>query len=141
VKTVGRVALWLAVITSLIILLCLSLVVAGHVRRPGTTDRAGDWLVLLLPVFPPLVTIVGWAGMRWGSRAGTLMRGFLTGVAAVSSVYIVIPAVYLVRQYGPISADGTAYWSLLAIPAFWLWLPATAVGAVVGMTVAAVSTR
>ncbi|MCI0655634.1 MAG: hypothetical protein L0170_01005, partial [Acidobacteria bacterium] len=71
-------------------------------------DGADDWLILLLPVFPPLVTIVGWAATRWGSRPGTLMRGFLMGVAGVSSVYILIPAVFLARQYGLISTDGTA---------------------------------
>jgi hypothetical protein len=69
------------------------------------------------------------------------MRGFLMGVAGVSSVYILIPAVNLVRQYGLISADGTAYWGLLAIPAFWLWVPATAAGAVAGIAVAALSMR
>ncbi len=140
-KAVGRVAVRLAVSVSLLMLLCLSLLVTGYVRRPGTMDGADDWLILLLPVFPPLVTIVGWAATRWGSRPGTLMRGFLMGVAGVSSVYIVIPAVFLARQYGLISTDGTAYWGLLAIPAFWLWLPATAVGAVAGIAIAALSRR
>ena len=69
------------------------------------------------------------------------MRGFLMGVASVSSVYILIPSAYLAWQYSLISADGTAYWGLLAMPAFWLWLPATATAAVGGIAFAAISRR
>ena len=140
-KAAGRIAVGLAVFVSLVMLLCLSLVIAGHVRKRGPIGGIADWFILLLPVLPPLVTSVGWAAAMWVSRPGTLMRGFLMGVASVSSVYILIPDAYLVWQYSLISGDGTAYWGLLAMPAFWLWLPATATAAVGGIAFAAISTR
>ena len=139
-KAVGRLAVRLAVFVSLVMLLSLSLVIAGYVRKAGAMGGAGNWLILLLPVLPPLVTIIGWRAARV-SRPGTLMRGFLIGVAGVSSAYILIPAVYLAWQYSLISTDGTAYWGLLAMPAFWLWLPATTMATAVGITVAAVCAR
>jgi hypothetical protein len=105
--------------------------------KRGSMGGRDDWLILLLPVFPPVVTILSWAGVRWAPRPWTLIRGFLVGVAGVSSVYILIPAVYLAWQYRLIAADGTAYWGLLAMPAFWLWLPATAMAALTGSAVAA----
>ena len=140
-KAAGRIAVGLAVFVSLVMLLCLSLVIAGYVRKPGPIGGTNDWFILLLPVLPPLVTTVGWAAAMWVSRPGTLMRGLLMGVASVSSVYILIPSAYLAWQYSLISADGTAYWGLLAMPAFWLWLPATATGAVGGVAFAAISMR
>ena len=140
-KAAGRIAVGLAVFVSLVMLLCLSLVIAGHVRKRGSIGGTNDWFILLLPVLPPLVASAGWAAAMWVSRPGTLMRGFLMGVASVSSVYILIPSAYLAWQYSLISADGTAYWGLLAMPAFWLWLPATATAAVGGIAFAAISTR
>ena len=137
-KGVGRLAVGGAVFVSLILLLCLALVIGGYVMKRGSIGGRDDWLIFLLPVFPPVVTILSWAGVRWVPHPRTLIRGFLVGVASVSSVYILIPAVYLVWQYRLIAADGTAYWGLLAMPAFWLWLPAATVAAVGGTTVAAV---
>jgi hypothetical protein len=122
----------------LILLLCLALLIGGHVRKRGSMGGLGDWLILLLPVLPPVVTILSWAGVRRVPHSRTLTRGFLVGVASVSSVYLLIPAGQLTWQYRLIAADGTAYWGLLAIPAFWLWLPATAVAAFVATAVAAV---
>jgi hypothetical protein len=138
VKGVGRLAVGGAVFVSVILLLSLALVIGGYVMKRGSIVGRGDWLILLLPVFPPVVTILSWAGVRWVPHHRTLIRGFLVGVASASSVYILIPAVQLVWQYRLIAADGTAYWALLAIPSFWLWLPAAAVGAAGGTTVAAV---
>ena len=140
-RAAGRIAVGLAVFVSLVMLLCLSLVIAGYVRKPDPIGGTVDWFILLLPVLPPLVTTVGWAAAMWVSRPGTLMRGLLMGVASVSSVYILIPSAYLAWQYSLISADGTAYWGLLAMPAFWLWLPATATAAVGGVAFAAISMR
>jgi hypothetical protein len=140
-KAVGRLAVVAAVCVSLVMLLCLSLVIAGYMRKPGSISGADDWVTFLLPVLPPLVTVGGWMTAWQVSSPGTLMRGFLMGIAGVSSVYIMIPAVHLGWQYGLISADGTAYWGLLAVPAFWLWLPATTMGAVGGIAVAAISSR
>jgi hypothetical protein len=137
-KGLGRLAVGGAVLASLILLVCLALVIGGHAMKRGSISGRNDWLILLLPVLPPVVTILSWAGVRWVPRPRILVRGCLIGVASVSSVYILIPAAYLVWQYRLIAADGTAYWALLALPAFWLWLPATAVAAVGGSTVAAV---
>lgn len=139
-KAGGRIGVGLAVLVSLVMLLCLSLVIAGHVRKRGSIGGSNDWVILLLPVLPPLATSAGWAAM-WASRPGTLMRGLLVGIASVSTVYILIPSAYLAWQYSLIAADGTAYWALLAIPAVWLWLPATATAAVGGLVFAAISTR
>ena len=140
-KGIGRLAAGGAVFVSLIMLLCLGLVIGGYAMKRGSIGGRDDWLIFLLPVFPPVVTILSWAGVRWVRHPHTLIRGFLLGVASVSSAYILIPAAYLVWQYGLIAADGTAYWGLLAIPAFWLWLPAATLAAVVGTTVAAVRAR
>jgi hypothetical protein len=137
-KGVGRLGVGGAVLAASILLVCLAQVIGGHAMKRGSMGGRNDWLILLLPVFPPVVTILSWAGVRWVPHPRTLVRGFLIGVASVSSVYILIPAVYLVWQYRLIAADGTAYWALLALPAFWLWLPAAAVAAVGGPVVAAV---
>jgi hypothetical protein len=140
-KGFGRLAGGGTVFVSLILLFGLALVIRGHVMKRGSMGGRDDWLILLLPVLPPVMTILSWAGLCWVPHPRTLVRGFLVGVASVSSVYILIPALYLAWQYRLIAADGTAYWGLLAMPAFWLWLPATAVAAVGGTTVAAVRTR
>jgi hypothetical protein len=140
VREIGRLTLGVAVFGSFILLLCLALVIGGHVMQRGSIGL-GDWLILLLPVFPPVVTVLSWAGVRWVPRTRPLIRGFLVGLASVSSVYILIPAAYLLWQGRLIAADATAYWSLLAIPAFWLWLPAASVAAVGGTTVAAIRER
>ena len=137
-KGADRLAVGGAVFVSLILLLCLALLIGGHVMKRGSIGGRDDWLIFLLPVFPPVVTILSWAGVRWAPHSRTLIRGCLVGVASASSVYILIPAVYLVWQYRLIAADGTAYWGLLAMPVVWLWLPAAAVAAVGGTTVAAV---
>jgi len=138
VKGFGRLAAGGAGFVSLIMLLCLGLVIGGYAMKRGFVGGRDNWLILLLPVFPPVVTILCWAGVRWVPHPHILIRGFLTGVAIVSSAYILIPAAYLVWQYRLIATDGTAYWGLLAMPAYWLWLPAAMLAAVVGTTVAAV---
>lgn len=122
-------------------LVCLSRIIAGYMRKAGPLGVADDWLILLLPVIPPLVTVVGCAAAMWIPRRNALTRGFLMGVAGASSVYLLIPSVYLAWQYNLISTDGTAYWGLLAMPAFWLWLPATTLAALGGIAFEAIRTR
>lgn len=140
-NTVRHFAVRAATFLSLAMVILLSLVIAGYVRKRVPIGGTNDWFILLLPLLPPLVTVVGWTAARWVSSRAAILRGFVTGIAVVSSIYLLIPAVYLTWQYSLISADGTAYWGLLAMPAYWLWLPATSIGGVAGIAVAAVHAR
>ena len=129
-----------AVVVSIGMILCLTIIISGYVRRTGLKNLSGDWLILLLPVLPPLFTVVSWAGGRWVSGSCALVRGFLLGVAVASSAYLLLPAAYLAWQYRLVSTDGTAYWGLLAIPAFWLWLPAALLAGLAGSIVSVART-
>jgi len=137
----GRLVLGASVFIALVLLLGLGIVVAGQVRRPGTVGGVDDWFILLVPLIPPVLTVLGWSAARWGARPGTRMRSFLTTVAGVSGAYSFIAAVYLVWHYDMVSADGTAYWGLLAMPAVWLWLPATMAAAAVSVIVTTIGAR
>lgn len=141
VRPFSRLVLRGSVFVALVLLLCLGLVVAGQVRKPGAAAGVDDWFILLVPLIPPLVTVLGWSAARWGARPGTRMHGFLTTIAGVSGAYSMLAAVYLVWHYDMVSADGTAYWGLLAIPAVWLWLPATVAAAGVSVLVTTIGSR
>jgi len=140
-SALGRFVINVALVLSSLMVVGLTWIIVGFVRKPGPIGGVDDWAILLLPMAPPLVTAtVAVVAMRPAPR-GLIGRAFLVTYVGASSLYLLIPSAHLVLQHGVVAGDGTAYWAVLAMPAFWLWLPAAVVALLVGITLAVISAR
>jgi hypothetical protein len=140
-QAAGRFVINVALVFSLLMLVALSWVIAGYARQPGGVGGVDDWAILLLPLAPPAVTAaLAVVAMRAAPR-GLIGSAFLVTCVGASSLYLLIPAAHLLLDYPVVAGDGTAYWGVLAMPAFWLWLPAALVMLLVGITLAAIKAR
>jgi len=121
-------ARWIALAAGLLgaaVFLVIGAIAAGYIRRHGF-----DWS-LALPLIPPAATVLFAAVLLRARLSGALGR-VLSGVAALSVLYLALMAIVLGRHYALIANDGTAYWGYLILPAAWVWPLALCGGAVLG---------
>lgn len=136
-----RSLIWISMVLSSLMLLVLLWVIAGYVRLPSPVGGVDDWAILLLPLVPPLITAaVSVMAMRTTLRSW-IGRAFVMSCLGASTIYLLIPTAHLALQYEIVAADGTAYWAVLAMPAFMIWLPAAVVGLLTGITLRVISAR
>lgn len=135
-KTIAQVLTRVGAISAVAVLFALAWIVVGYVSRPGPVGGPDDWLLLLSPLIPPIVVIAGGSVANRLRIRAHFVRGAFAGLVVSSTLYLAIPLLYLVTQFDAMSQDGTAYWGLATIPVFWIWLPATLLGALTGAIIA-----
>jgi len=113
-------------------------IIANTIRQTGAVGVATDWLLLLTPVVPSIVVIVGVFLLSRNWVPGHLIRWVLTGVLGASVLYLGIPLYFLATRFNLLAQDGTAFWGLAIIPTLYVWLPGALIGAFTGVAISTV---
>ena len=133
---VGRIARVVGVVGNAVVLVTIAGVALRYTRRQGIEVE------LVMPLLPPVVAIVAiLVAARQAACSGRIRRGALVGLAAGATLYVAVSAAYLFGSYEVISRDGTAYWSLVLIPAVWVWPPVLVGSTLLGALAQFVATR
>jgi hypothetical protein len=140
-RFIGRSALAIALTVSSLLVVVLVWIIVGYLRKRGHVSGTGDWAILLLPLVPPVVTGTLAAVAMRATPRGQLGRVYLVTCIALSTIYLLIPSAHLALQYRTVAGDATAYWAVMAMPAFWLWLPVAAVALLVGIPIFVLDVR
>ena len=118
---------------SISILVPIILITQTYIIRPNQVDSLGDWISVLLPLAPPIISL-GICALMW-FRPRSIINGINWGVFTAATLYLLQQSFYLFRNYSLIKADGTAHWALLQMPVVWIGIPALMLGIGVGAIV------
>jgi len=123
-----------AVMSVLVFIFTLSIAL----RYPS--DNFSDWDFLLPILFPIVPTALAGSIHLHRARSGNFLGG-LWGAFIASYLYLLLQAWTVMFSDQPIRTDGTAYWGLLSIPAFFIGLIGTVICAALGVMIAYVIRR
>lgn len=115
-------------LTAAFVLCSTASVASGYPSR-----QFGDWL-FLLPLIAPIFAAAIAAGVFFLRTSSRVWSGCLWGAFAGANVLLIHQALRLTLQNELLRRDGTAYWGLLSMPAFYGGLGAMGVGAVLGLS-------
>jgi hypothetical protein len=125
-------------IFSRLLLLCSALL-AAFVLLTTTAIAAryprhnfGD-LMFLLPIITPLITSMMAASLYFLGNQTRMLAGWLWSMFACANLLLVHQALRVSLQYDLLQMDGTAYWSLLSVPAFCGWGATIILGGLLGL--------
>ena len=126
---VRKVICTLFAVTALVV---LAFVIHAATQYP-VPDYLGNWINVLFPVFPPLLSAFICLKLYPDFNGKhPVRRAVLWGVFIGINGVVVIMAFNLFSRHQLITADGTAFWGLLFVPCFWIGLPSVIVGALSG---------
>lgn len=91
-----------------------------------------DW-EFLLPIVAPLFVVAIAIVILFIRTKAPLLLGCLWGIFAGANLLLIHQALRLIFQNELISTDGTAYWALLCLPAFYGGLAAIVLGGILGI--------
>ena len=119
-------------ILALAVLTPIALITYTYIVRPRQGESLGYWFEVLLPMVPPVVSLISsvilWRS-RWRTPAG---KGVEWGLFIACTAYMVLQALTLASNYTLISQDGTAHWGLLQMPVILVGLPLVVIGIGIG---------
>jgi hypothetical protein len=110
----------------------LVLLATASVASAHSPPEFGDWL-FLLPFLVPLLTAVMAVSLFFLRTRSRMLSGSLWGVFAGANLLLIHQALRLTLQSELIRRDGTAYWGLLSLPAFYGGIAAICLGGVLGL--------